>query len=86
MKVSQNEKSYTFQDGNLLLGLNAMNNENNSAIKENSILIDSWSNYLVFKNPDLLTNIRKSNKLLRAHTNGGHQASYMKGHYKDSMV
>ena len=57
--------------------------EYDSAIKENSILIDSGSNCSVFKNPDLLTNIRKSNELLRAHTNGGHQDSYMKGHYTD---
>ena len=41
MKVSQNEKAYPLKDRNFLLGFNAMNNENNSAIKENSILIDS---------------------------------------------
>ena len=60
-----------------------MSSENNSAIKETSILIDSGSNCSVFKNPDLLTNIRKRDELLRAYTNGGHQDSLTKGHYKD---
>ena len=59
VKVSHNGESYTLKDGNLLLGFNAMSSENTSAIKETSILIDSGSNCSVFKNPDLLTNIRK---------------------------
>ena len=82
VKVSQNEKSYTLKDGNFLLEINAMSNENYSAIKESSILIESGSNCSVFKNPDLLTDIRKSDEPLRAYTNGGHQDSNMKGHYK----
>ena len=67
VEVSQNEKSYTLKDINLLLGFNAINNENNSAIKETSILIDPGSNCSVFKNPDLLTKIRKRDELLRAY-------------------
>ena len=59
-----------------------MSSENISEIKETSILIDSGSNFSVFKNANLLTNIRNSDELLRAYINGGHQDSYMKGHYE----
>ena len=82
IKVSHNGESYTLKDGNLLLGFNTMSSENTSAIEITSILIDSGSNCSVFKIPDLLTNKRKSDELLRAYTNGGHQDSYMNGHYK----
>ena len=61
VKVSKNEKSYILKDGNLILGFNAMNNENNPAIKETSILIDSGSNCSVFKNPDLLVEEKMMN-------------------------
>ena len=57
VEVSHNGESYTLNDGNLLLGLNAMSSENTLTIIETSILIDSGSNCTVSKNPDLLTNI-----------------------------
>ena len=83
VKVSHNGESYTLKDGNLLLGFNTMSSKITSAIKETSTLIDSGSNYSVFKNPNQLTDIRKSDELLRAYTSDGCQDSYMKGHYRD---
>jgi acetolactate synthase regulatory subunit len=43
------------------------------------ILLDSQSTISVFRNPHMLTNIRKSERTLRALTNGGHQDSHMVG-------
>jgi hypothetical protein len=40
------------------------------------IQTSSWSTCSVFRNKDLLTNIRKSNSTLRAYTNGGYQDSH----------
>jgi Reverse transcriptase (RNA-dependent DNA polymerase)/Zinc knuckle len=45
------------------------------------ILLDSQSTISVFKNPHMLQNIRKSEKILRAITNGGHQDSTMIGDF-----
>jgi hypothetical protein len=45
------------------------------------ILLDSQSTISVFKNPNMLTNIRKSDRTLRAITNGGYQDSNMVGDF-----
>jgi hypothetical protein len=45
------------------------------------ILLDSQSTVSVFKNPDMLRNIRKSEKTLRAITNGGYQDSSLIGDF-----
>ena len=47
----------------------------------NWILLDSQSTISVFKNRKMLTNIRKSNHVLRAITNGGYQDSDMVGDF-----
>ena len=54
---------------------------NNNGIDPNWILLDSQSTISVFKNPTMLTNIRKSERTLRAITNGGHQDSCMLGDF-----
>ena len=50
-------------------------------IDPNWILLDSQSTMSVFKNPAMLTNIRRSKHTLRALTNGGHQDSNMIGDF-----
>jgi hypothetical protein len=45
------------------------------------ILLDSQSTISVFKNADMLTNIRRSTHVIRALTNGGHQDSNMVGDF-----
>jgi hypothetical protein len=45
------------------------------------ILLDSQSTISVFKNPAMLSNIRKSDRTLRAITNGGYQDSDMLGDF-----
>ena len=45
------------------------------------ILLDSQSTISVFKNASMLTNIRKSGRVLRAITNGGHQDSTLVGDF-----
>jgi hypothetical protein len=52
-----------------------------SGLDTSWILLDSQSTVSVFKNPDMLKNIRKSEKVLRAITNGGHQDSCMIGDF-----
>ena len=46
-----------------------------TGLDRNWILLDSQSTISVFKNRDMLTNIRPSEHVLRALTNGGHQFS-----------
>jgi Zinc knuckle len=53
--------------------------EMKSGIDPEWILLDSQSTISVFKNPKMLQNIRKSDKVLRALTNGGYQDSNMVG-------
>ena len=45
------------------------------------ILLDSQSTISVFNNPTMLSNIRKSEHVLRAMTNGGYQDSHMVGDF-----
>jgi Zinc knuckle len=51
------------------------------SIDPNWILLDSQSTISVFKNHNMLTNIRPSQHVLRALTNGGHQDSDMVGDF-----
>ena len=54
---------------------------NETNIDPNWILLDSQSTISVFKNPQMLQNIRSSPHVLRALTNGGHQDSNMIGDF-----
>jgi hypothetical protein len=54
---------------------------NDSGIDPSWILLDSQSTISVFRNPNMLTNIRESERTLRAITNGGHQDSNMVGDF-----
>ena len=52
-----------------------------SGIDPSWVLLDSQSTISVFRNPDMLTNIRPSNRVLRAITNGGFQDSKLIGDF-----
>jgi hypothetical protein len=52
---------------------------NESGIDPRWVLLDSQSTISVFRNPAMLTNIRRSEHTLRALTNRGHQGSNMIG-------
>ena len=52
-----------------------------NGINPNWVLLDSQSTISVFRNPDMLSNIRPSTHILRAMTNGGHQDSTMVGDF-----
>ena len=54
---------------------------NRSSSDPSGILLDSQSTISVFKNPAMLTNIRRSKHTLRALTNGAHQDSNMFGDF-----
>jgi hypothetical protein len=54
---------------------------NGSSSDPRGILLDSQSTISVFKNPAMLTNIRRSKHTLRALTNGAHQDSNMFGDF-----
>ena len=58
-----------------------MTQSDTSHINPAWILLDSQSTISVFNNPDMLTNVRKSDHTLRALTNGGHQDSSMIGDF-----
>jgi hypothetical protein len=47
------------------------------------VLLDSQLTVLVFKTPNFLTNIRRSNSQLKVHTNGGTQISLLVGDIKN---
>jgi hypothetical protein len=47
------------------------------------VLLDSQSTVLAFKNPNFLTNIRRSNSQLKVHTNGSTQISSLAGNIKN---
>jgi hypothetical protein len=52
-------------------------------ISSSWVLFDSQLTVLVFKNPNFLTNIRRSNRQLKVHTNGGTQISSLVGDIKN---
>jgi len=52
-------------------------------ISSSWVLLDSQSTVSVFKNPNFLTNIRRSNSQLKVHTNGGTQISSLVGDIKN---
>jgi len=52
-----------------------------ASLNPNWILLDTQSTVSVFNNPTFLTNIRPSEHVLRAFTNGGHQDSQMIGDF-----
>ena len=54
---------------------------NDSGIDPSWILLDSQSTISVFRNLNMLTNLRESERTLRAITNGGHQDSNMVGDF-----
>jgi hypothetical protein len=54
---------------------------NDSGFDPSWILLDSQSTILVFRNPNMLPDIRESERTLRAITNGGHQDSNMIGNF-----
>ena len=51
--------------------------------KDHSILIDTGSTCSVFRNSDMLTDIKKSDTTMRAYSNGGFQDSNMTGVFAD---
>jgi hypothetical protein len=67
--------------GTTLLQYGFMLAQGVSGIDPTWILLDSQSTISVFRNPDMLTNIRRSGHVLRAVTNGGHQDSDLVGDF-----
>ncbi|KAI2506981.1 hypothetical protein MHU86_7478 [Fragilaria crotonensis] len=67
--------------GTTLLQYGVMFTQGTSAIDPSWILLDSQSTISVFRNPDMLTNIRPSNRTLRAVTNEGFQDSTLMGDF-----
>ena len=59
----------------------AWNDDAEHGIDPSWILLDSQSTISVFKNRDMLTNVRRSDHVLRAITNGGYQDSNMVGDF-----
>ena len=62
------------------LGFNFMQQQDTTSLPNTSVLIDTGSNVLVFKNKQALRNITQSNSGVRAHTNGGYQDSTLQGY------
>ena len=50
-----------------------LQNNNNGRYKDTDILLDTGSTFLVFKNCEMLLNVRESSRILKAYTNGGQQ-------------
>ena len=49
--------------------------EYNNKYSDTDILLDTGSTFSVFKNPQMVLNVRPSKTVLKAHTNGGRQDS-----------
>ena len=62
-------------------GLIVLTQHGSHAIDPTWILLDSQSTISVFNNPDMLSNIRPSERSIRALTNGGHQDSNLVGEF-----
>ena len=58
---------------------NQMNTNNRDKYKDTDILIDTGSTFSVFKNPQMLLNIRRGERKMTAYTNGGQQDSTLVG-------
>ncbi len=67
--------------GTTLLQYGMVLAQGTAAIDPSWILLDSQSTISVFRNPDMLTNIRPSDHTLRAVTNGGYQDSTLVGDF-----
>ncbi|KAI2493026.1 hypothetical protein MHU86_21527 [Fragilaria crotonensis] len=65
------EQASSTTSGTTLLQYGLMLAQGTTAIDPSWILLDSQSTISVFRNPDMLTNIRPSDRTLRAVTNGG---------------
>ncbi|KAI2502074.1 Reverse transcriptase (RNA-dependent DNA polymerase) [Fragilaria crotonensis] len=75
------EQASSTTSGTTLLQYGLMLAQGTTAIDPSWILLDSQSTISVFRNPDMLTNIRPSDRTLRAVTNGGFQDSTLVGDF-----
>ena len=50
-----------------------INNNNDNKYKDTDILIDTGSTFSVLKNPQMILNIKESERKMKAYTNGGRQ-------------
>ena len=64
-------------DGSLIMSFQLMEIKEkfikSGGYHDTDILLDTGSTMSVFKNPKMLLNIRKSERTMRAYSNGGHQ-------------
>jgi len=79
--IEESSEAESNEGDDLLIGFTHNTLEGGETqVDKHSILIDTGSNCSVFNNTEYLTNIRKSNRTLRAFTNGGFQDSTQMGH------